>query len=107
MRSIIIDLRESDTEKIQLTIKINFISCKDVEKENLMDSKSNNMKVMFYNTANEVADELFKSFYSRYQGNLETSMRGSDFIFDSVKLWYYKCHITNLGRGGPYIDSPD
>ena len=107
MRSIIIDLRESDTEKIQLTITINFISWKDAEKENLMDSKCNNMKVMFYNTANEVVDELFKFFYSRYQGNLETSMRGSGFIFDSVKLWYYKCHVINLGRSGSYIDSPD
>ena len=107
MRSIIIDLRESDTEKIQLTIKINFISCKDVEKENLMDSKSNNMKVMFYNTANEVADELFKSFYSRYQGNLETSMRGSDFIFDSVQLMHYKCHEVNFKLGASYIESQD
>ena len=72
-----------------------------------MDSKRNNMKVMFYNTANEVVDELFKFFYSRCQGNLETSMRGSGFIFDSVKLWYYKCHVINLGRSGSYIDSPD
>ena len=34
-------------------------------------------------------------------------MRGSDFIFVSVQLMYYKCHKVNLRDGGSYIDSPD
>ena len=34
-------------------------------------------------------------------------MRGSEFVFDYVKLLYYKCHKINLNRGGSYIDSPD
>ena len=34
-------------------------------------------------------------------------MRGSDFIFDSVQLMYYKCHKVNFRGGGSYIDSPD
>ena len=34
-------------------------------------------------------------------------MRGSDFIFDSVQLMYYKYHELNSKRGGSYIDSPD
>ena len=34
-------------------------------------------------------------------------MRGSDFIFDSVQLMYYKCHKVKFKRGGLYIDSPD
>ena len=34
-------------------------------------------------------------------------MRGSDFIFDSVQLMYYKCHKVNLKHGGSYIDFPD
>ena len=34
-------------------------------------------------------------------------MTGSDFIFDSVQLMYYKCHKVNLRGGGSYIDSPD
>ena len=32
-------------------------------------------------------------------------MKGSDFIFDSVQLMYYKCHKVNFKRGGSYIDS--
>ena len=39
--------------------------------------------------------------------NLETSMKGSSFIFDSVQLMYYKCHNVNFKRNGSYIDSPD
>ena len=34
-------------------------------------------------------------------------MRGSDFIFDSIQLMYYKCHEENFKRGGSCIDSPD
>ena len=34
-------------------------------------------------------------------------MKGSDFIFDSVQLMYYKCHKVNFKSGGSYIDSPD
>ena len=49
----------------------------------------------------------FKSFRSRYHESLEKSMKGSDFIFNSVQLMYYKCHEVNFIRGGSYIDSPD
>ena len=38
---------------------------------------------------------------------IETSMRESDFIFDSVQLMYYKCHKVNFKRGDSYVDSPD
>ena len=87
MRGIINDLQNCDTWKIQLTISIlNFISSRDVEEEHVMRSRSDNIQFMSYNDANEVLDELLDSLRSRYQGHLETSMRGSDFIFDSVQL---------------------
>ena len=38
---------------------------------------------------------------------LETSMKGSNFIFDSVQLIYYKSHKVNFKRGGSYIFSPE
>ena len=52
----------------------------------------------------------------RYQDNLKTSMGGSDFIFDSVKLMHYKMSCkyqmsfivkVNYKLGGSYINSPD
>ena len=58
-----------------------------------------------YDNANEVVDDLFVSFRSRYQGHFETSMWGIDFVFDSVQLMHYNCHKVNFNRGGSYIDS--
>ena len=56
----------------------------------------------------KVADENFDSVYLRYQGNLETSMEGNKFIFDSVQLMYQsKFDRVNFRRGGSYIDSLD
>ena len=75
MRNIIIDLQNSDIWKIQLTIAINPISSKDAEEEHVMHSSSDNIKFKSYNEANEVVDELFESLCSRYQGNLEISMK--------------------------------
>ena len=72
-----------------------------------MHSRSDSIKVTSYNDVNEVADELFDLFRSRYQRNLKTSIRGSDCIFDSVQLMCYKCHKANFRRGGSYIDSPE
>ena len=71
-----------------------------------MHSGNNNIEFICYNDANEVFDELFESLHSRYQGNLETSMRAKDFIFDSVQLMYYKCHKVNFSCDGSYIDFP-
>ena len=54
-----------------------------------------------------VADELFKSLNPRYQGNLQTSMTRSDFVFDFFQLFYHKCNRIDLRRGGSNIDSPN
>ena len=64
------------------------------------------IKITPYSNANDVTDTFFKSLRSRYQEHLETSMKGSDFIFDSVQLMYYKYHKVNLKCGDSYIDSP-
>ena len=106
-RDIIINLQNSDKWENQLAIAINFISSKDTEEERVMHSNSDNMKFTSWDDANEVVDELPKSLRSKYQETLETSMKGSDFIFDSIQLLYYKCHKNFFKRDGSYIDSPD
>ena len=68
----------------------------------------NTLKQQQYKTyANEVVDESFELLRSRYQINLETSMIGSDFIFDTVQLMHCKCHKIKSRHGGSYTDSPD
>ena len=49
LRDIIIDLQNSDTWKIHLTIAISFIPSKDVDEEHLMHAKSENVELMSYN----------------------------------------------------------
>ena len=72
-----------------------------------MHSISNNIKFISCNDANEVVDELFDSLRSRYQNNLERTITGSIFTFDSVQLLDCKCHKINFRRGGSYTDSPE
>ena len=57
--------------------------------------------------ANKVFDELFDSPISLYHGNLETSMEGIKFIFDSVQKMHYRCHKINFRCVNSSIDSPD
>ena len=53
-------------------------------KEHMMHPKGDNIKFTSYIDGNEVVNELFNSLRSRCQIDIETSMRASDFIFDSV-----------------------
>ena len=55
---------------------------------------------------NNVIDELFESLLQRYQNNLEESMRGNEFVCDSIDLLYYHLHKVSLKRGRSYVDSP-
>ena len=48
-------------------VATNFISSKDVGEKRVIHSNSNNLKLMSYNNANEVADETFESLLSRYE----------------------------------------
>ena len=44
-------------------------------------------------------------FCRKYQEGLEESMRGSDFVYDSIDTLYYNLNKVSLSRGRPYIDS--
>ena len=91
---------------MQLTTVVNFISFKDSDETCTMRTKSNNTEVMMGSETGEVTEILFKSLLQRCQDGLEESMKGSEFIFDSIDLLYYDLHKISLNRGGSYIDSP-
>ena len=93
--------------KIQLIMKITFISSLDADELRIMHTKSDNIEIMNSIETNDIINELFISFLRRYQEILETKMKGSSFVFESVDLLYYKLHKISLKRGGSYIDSPN
>ena len=78
---------------------INFISSKDSDETRTMRSKNNNAEIMMGIETDEIIKELFKSFLQRYQEGIEESMRGSEFIFNSVDALYYDLNKVSLSRG--------
>ena len=79
---------------------INFISSNDYDKTRIMASKSDNIEIMIGRETDENTEELFESFLQRYQKGLQKSMRGSEFIFDSIYILYYNLNKISLVRGG-------
>ena len=72
-----------------------------------MHTKSDSIEIMVSSETDDIIDELFESLLQKYQEGLEESMKGSEFIFDSVDLLYYHLQRTSLTRiGSSYIDSP-
>ena len=87
---------------IQLTMAINFISSKDSNETQTMHPKSNNVEIMVGSETNEIIIDLFVSFLQKYQEGLEESMRGSEFVYDSVDVLYYNLNKVSLSRVGSY-----
>ena len=71
-----------------------------------MHTKSNNVEIMAGSETDEIIEDLFESFFQKYQEGLEKSTRGSKFVYDSVDVLYYNLNKVSLSRGGSYIDSP-
>ena len=87
---------------------INFVSFKDDSDEtHIMSNRSDNTEIMMGSETDDIINEHFQSFLPRYQEGLEESMKGSDFVFDSVDLLYYHLHKISLKRGKSCIDSPE
>ena len=90
--------------KIQLAMAI--ISSKDSDETRTMYTKSNNAEIMTGSETDEIIERVFESLLQLYQKNLEESMRGSEFVYDSVHALYYNLNKVSLSRCGSYIDSP-
>ena len=70
-------------------MSINLISSKDSDENRNMHKKSDNIEIMTGRETVDIIDELFKSILQKYKKELEESMKGSEFIFDSQYLLYY------------------
>ena len=64
-----------------------------------MHSKSDNIRIINSDEADEVIKKLFDSLKNRHQNNLQ-SIRVCEFVFDCIQLWYYECHKINFNHGG-------
>ena len=68
------------------------MSSKDNDDERVLHSKGNKIEIKINDEVGENKEEPFQLLLSRYQIWLETSIKGSDLVFDCVNLLYCKCH---------------
>ena len=107
LRELINKYKNEGEWKIQLILKINFISLKPGSDEmRVMYTRSDNEEFMNGDDTDEVIKSLLKSFLQRFEENLQEKMRGSDFEFGGINFFYSNFHKTSLYRAGSYIDSP-
>ena len=92
--------------KIQITMRIIFISFIDKNQTQLMHTKSDKVEIMNCTDTSDAINNLINSFMKRYQEGLETKMKGSSYIFERFDLLEYHLHKISLNRGSSYIDSP-
>ena len=104
--NIIADYKSQRNWKILLTIAIKFISSKDSSETRNMHSKSDT-EIMMGSETDEIIEELFEFLLKGYHEELEESMKGSEFIFDSGNVLYYNLNKISLNRRRSYIDSPE
>ena len=91
--------------KIQLTMRIIFISFTDANETRVMHTKSDNIEIMSGIETSDAINELLSSFFKRHQEGLKTKMKGGSFIFERIDLLEYHLHKISLNRGSSYIDS--
>ena len=85
---------------------INFIFSKNSKETRTMHTKSDNIEIMMGSKTDNIINKHFDSLLQKYQEGLEESMRGSEFIPDSVYLFHYHLQAASLKRiGSSYIDS--
>ena len=92
--------------KIQISMRVNFISSKDTGETRTIYVWSNNESIMWGSDAGDIIRELFRSFLHNYQEELKI-ISGSEFNFESVELIDYKLYRVRLKRDGSYIKSPE
>ena len=93
--------------KIQLSMRIIFVSFTDVNETREMHTKSDNITIISGIDTEDIINELFNTFCKRYQEGLETKMKGSSFTFECIDLLEYHLHQISLNRGSSYINSAE
>ena len=92
--------------KIQINMRVNFVSSKDSGGTRTIYAWSGNISIMRGSDTDDNIKEIFKSFLHNYQEQLKI-INGSEFVFESVQLRDFKLHRVRLKRGGSYIKSPE
>ena len=106
LKDMIDDYKSKGEWKIQIVMRMIFVSFIDKNETQVMHTKSDDVKIMNGTYTNDAIIELIRSFTKRYQEGLETKMKESSYIFERTDLLEYNLHKISLNRGSSYIDPP-
>ena len=106
LKDMIDDYKTKGEWKIQIIMKIIFVSYIDKNETHVMHTKSDNVENMIGTDTSDAINELIDHFIKRYHEGLETKMKGSSYIFERFDLLEYNLHKISLNRGSSYIESP-
>ena len=74
------DFKSKGKWKIQITMRIIFVSFIDKNETQIMHTKSDNVEIMNGADTSDAINELIDSFMKRYQERLETKMKWSSYL---------------------------
>ena len=86
LKDMIDDYKSKVEWKIQIVMRVIFVSFIDKNETQVMHTKSDNVKIMNGTDTSDAINELIDSFTKRYREGLETKMKGSSYIFARVDL---------------------
>ena len=101
-----IDYHKSEW-KIQLSMRMIFVSFTDATETHDMHTKRDNITIMSGIETDVVINELFNTFRRRYQEGLQTKMKGSSYTFERIDLLEYHLHKISLNIGSSCINSSE
>ena len=107
LKDMINDYKSKGELKIQLSMRMIFVSLIDANETRDMYTKSDDITIMSGTETDDVINELFNTFRRRYQEGLQTRMKGSSFTFERIDLLEYHLQKISLNRGSSYINSPE
>ena len=103
LRDMIYNHKAKGEWKIQLVMRIIFVSFINVNETQVVHTKSDNIEIMNGIDTSDAINELIDSFMKRYQEGLETKMKGSSYTFERIDLLEHNLHKISLNRGSSYI----
>ena len=93
-------------QKIQLSMRVNFMCITDKEKTRTFYVNSDNEKIRSSDDTNNI-NKIFESFLSNYQKEEQILRNSSNYTFESIDMLGIHFHDIKLKRDSSYIKSPD
>ena len=94
-------------QKIQLTMQNNCVSTKNFEDTCTIYTRSEPVEIFVGSNTSDVTDRPVDTTLKRFQEAIKTSIKESEFTYESARLLYYHFQRIDIRRAESYIIYPD